>query len=395
MKNIVTEPRLIAELLTRGVDEIIDRDHLKKRLKSGDCLRVKLGIDPTSPNIHLGRSIPLLKLRDFQNLGHKIVLIIGDFTGTIGDTSDKDSERPMLSEAVIKDNLKTYIKQAAKIINIDEAEIHYNSKWLGELKYKEISNQANDFSLNEFISRDNIRRRLEIGKRISLREVLYPLMQGYDSVEVKADVEIGGVDQRFNLLAGRHLQKTAGQDPQDLLTNPLIEGLDGRKMSSSFGNTVNLFDAPNEMFGKIMSLKDEFIIKYFTLLTRIESEVIAKYEKELKAGANPRDYKLILAGELVKMYHSAKEAEVAHEFFINTFSKKEIPSEEIAEFLPQDYTLGAVLLESALASSKSEIRRLLEQGGIKVDGQTVSDINLELKVGSILQRGKIKFVKIA
>ncbi|MDD3435446.1 MAG: tyrosine--tRNA ligase [Patescibacteria group bacterium] len=395
MKNIVTEPRLIAELLTRGVDEIIDRDHLKKRLKSGDCLRVKLGIDPTSPNIHLGRSIPLLKLRDFQNLGHKIVLIIGDFTGTIGDTSDKDSERPMLSEAVIKDNLKTYIKQAAKIINIDEAEIHYNSKWLGELKYKEISNQANDFSLNEFISRDNIRRRLEIGKRISLREVLYPLMQGYDSVEVKADVEIGGVDQRFNLLAGRHLQKTAGQDPQDLLTNPLIEGLDGRKMSSSFGNTVNLFDAPNEMFGKIMSLKDEFIIKYFTLLTRIESEVIAKYEKELKAGANPRDYKLILAGELVKMYHSAKEAEVAHEFFINTFSKKEIPSEEIAEFLPQDYTLGAVLLESALASSKSEIRRLLEQGGIKVDGQTVSDINLELKAGSILQRGKIKFVKIA
>ncbi|MFA6369669.1 MAG: tyrosine--tRNA ligase [Patescibacteria group bacterium] len=395
MKNIVTEPRLIAELLTRGVDEIIDRDHLKKRLKSGDCLRVKLGIDPTSPNIHLGRSIPLLKLRDFQNLGHKIVLIIGDFTGTIGDTSDKDSERPMLSEAVIKDNLKTYIKQAAKIINIDEAEIHYNSKWLGELKYKEISNQANDFSLNEFISRDNIRRRLEIGKRISLREVLYPLMQGYDSVEVKADVEIGGVDQRFNLLAGRHLQKTAGQDPQDLLTNPLIEGLDGRKMSSSFGNTVNLFDAPNEMFGKIMSLKDEFIIKYFTLLTRIESEVIAKYEKELKAGANPRDYKLILAGELVKMYHSAKEAEVAHEFFINTFSKKEIPSEEIAEFFPQDYTLGAVLLESALASSKSEIRRLLEQGGIKVDGQTVSDINLELKAGSILQRGKIKFVKIA
>ena len=395
MKNIVTEPRLIAELLTRGVDEIIDRDHLKKRLKSGDCLRVKLGIDPTSPNIHLGRSIPLLKLRDFQNLGHKIVLIIGDFTGTIGDTSDKDSERPMLSEAVIKDNLKTYIKQAAKIINIDEAEIHYNSKWLGELKYKEISNQANDFSLNEFISRDNIRRRLETGKRISLREVLYPLMQGYDSVEVKADVEIGGVDQRFNLLAGRHLQKTAGQDPQDLLTNPLIEGLDGRKMSSSFGNTVNLFDAPNEMFGKIMSLKDEFIIKYFTLLTRIESEVIAKYEKELKAGANPRDYKLILAGELVKMYHSAKEAEVAHEFFINTFSKKEIPSEEIAEFFPQDYTLGAVLLESALASSKSEIRRLLEQGGIKVDGQTVSDINLELKAGSILQRGKIKFVKIA
>ena len=394
MKNIITEPQLIAEVLNRGVDEIIDREHLEKRLKSGDCLRVKLGIDPTSPNIHLGRSIPLLKLRDFQKLGHQIVLIIGDFTGTIGDTSDKESERPMLSEETVQDNLKNYIKQAAKIINIDRAEIYHNSKWLGKLKYKEIGNQANDFSLNEFISRDNIRRRLETGKRVSLREVLYPLMQGYDSVKVKADVEVGGTDQRFNLLAGRHLQKSAGQEPQDIVTNPLIEGLDGRKMSSSFGNSVNLLDPPNEMFGKIMSLKDEFIIKYFTLLTRVKAETIATYEKALKTGDNPRDYKLILASELVKMYHSAKEAEAAREYFINTFSKKEIPSEEITEFSPQDYTLGAILLESGLASSKSEIRRLLEQGGVKVDGQPVSDIGLELKAGSVLQRGKIKFIKI-
>ncbi|BFD24843.1 MAG: tyrosine--tRNA ligase [Candidatus Parcubacteria bacterium] len=394
MKNIVTEPQLVAEVLNRGVDEIIDKEHLEKRLQSGECLRVKLGIDPTSPNIHLGRSIPLLKLRDFQKLGHQIVLIIGDFTGTIGDTSDKDSERPMLSEETVQENLKNYIKQAAKIIDIDQAEIHYNSRWLGELKYKEITNQANAFSLNEFISRDNIRRRLEAGKRISLREVLYPLMQGYDSVEVKADVEIGGTDQRFNVLSGRHLQKAAGQEPQDIITNPLIEGLDGRKMSSSFGNTVNLLDEPNEMFGKIMSLKDEFIIKYFTLLTRLDLEIITSYEKELASGANPRDYKMILAAELVKMYHSEAEAAAATEYFVNTFSKKEIPSAEIDEFSPQDYSLGAVLLASGLASSKSEIRRLLEQGGIKVDSQVVSDINFELKVGNILQRGKIKFIKI-
>ena len=366
MKNIVTEPQLVAEVLNRGVDEIIDKEHLEKRLQSGECLRVKLGIDPTSPNIHLGRSIPLLKLRDFQKLGHQIVLIIGDFTGTIGDTSDKDSERPMLSEETVQENLKNYIKQAAKIIDIDQAEIHYNSRWLGELKYKEITNQANAFSLNEFISRDNIRRRLEAGKRISLREVLYPLMQGYDSVEVKADVEIGGTDQRFNVLSGRHLQKAAGQEPQDIITNPLIEGLDGRKMSSSFGNTVNLLDEPNEMFGKIMSLKDEFIIKYFTLLTRLDLEIITSYEKELASGANPRDYKMILAAELVKMYHSEAEAAAATEYFVNTFSKKEIPSAEIDEFSPQDYSLGAVLLASGLASSKSEIRRLLEQGGIKL-----------------------------
>lgn len=383
----------IEMVLTRGVDEIIDKDNLEKKLRSGKVLRVKLGIDPTSPNIHLGRSIPLLKLKDFQDLGHKIVLIIGNFTGLIGDTSDKDSERPMLTEEQIKANLRDYIEQAGKIIDINKAEIYYNGEWLGELKYLDIGFQANEFSLNEFISRDNIKRRLDAGKRVSLRELLYPLMQGYDSVKVKADVEIGGTDQRFNLLAGRDLQRLYGQEPQDILTNPLIEGLDGRKMSSSFGNSVNLFDAPNDMFGKIMSLKDEFIIKYFTLLTRVDSEKIKGYEQELSGGANPRDIKLNLAHELVRMYHNIEMADSAKDYFIKTISHKEIP-DDVAEFSPSDYSLVLVLTESGLASSKSDARRIIEQGGVRIDGEVVKDVNYRVAPESILQRGKFKFLRV-
>jgi tyrosyl-tRNA synthetase len=383
----------INELLTRGVEEVVDRENLEKKLSSGRKLRVKLGIDPTSPNIHLGRSIPLLKLRDFQDLGHQIVFIIGDFTGIIGDTSDKNSERPMLSSEAIQNNLTTYIEQAAKIIDVKKAEIHYNSSWLKDLKYLDIGEQANIFSLNEFISRDNISRRLQDGKRISLRELLYPLMQGYDSVQVKADVEIGGTDQRFNLLTGRDMQRHYQQEAQDIITNPLIEGLDGRKMSSSFGNTVNLFDEPNEMFGKIMSLQDELIIKYFILLTRVDMLVIKDYESKLQSGLNPRDLKIQLAEELVKMYHSEDASKAAKEYFINTFSKKEIP-DEVLEFKPQDYNIVAILVESKLVSSKSEARRLLEQGGIKIDAKVCSDLNAVLNSGTILQKGKLKFLKI-
>jgi tyrosyl-tRNA synthetase len=381
------------DVLNRGVEEIIDRANLEKKLKSGKELRIKLGIDPTSPNIHLGRSIPLLKLKDFQDLGHKIVFIIGDFTGIIGDTSDKDSERPMLSEEIVAANLKFYINQAAKIIDIDKAEIYHNSEWLKELKYKDISLQANAFSLNEFISRDNIARRLEAGKRISLRELLYPLMQGYDSVKIKADVEIGGTDQRFNLLAGRDMQRFYGQDVQDILTNPLIEGLDGRKMSSSFGNTVNLLDTPNDMFGKIMSLKDEFIVKYFTLLTRVEMKIIGEYEKELKSGVNPRDIKIKLASEIVRMYYSEKEAQAAAEYFIKTISNKEIP-DEVEEFKASQYDILAVLVETKLVSSKTDARRLIEQGGVKVNGEVIKDMKFSITVNSVLQKGKFKFVKI-
>jgi tyrosyl-tRNA synthetase len=325
MKNTSSKLNKIEELLSRGVEEVINRSSLENKLKTGKQLRIKLGIDPTSPNIHLGRSIPLLKLRDFQELGHKIIFIIGDFTGLIGDSSDKDSERPILSESVVEQNLKTYIEQAAKIIDIKTTEIYRNSEWLSKLGYLEIGRQADIFSLNEFSSRENIDRRMVEGKRVSLREVLYPLMQGYDSVKVKADVEIGGTDQRFNLLAGRDVQRFYNQEPQDILTNPLIEGLDGRKMSSSFGNTVNLFDAPDDMFGKIMSLKDEFIIRYFTLITRVDMQIINEYEKKLSTGTNPRDIKKKLAYEIVSMYHSHGAADLAQLNWEKTFSEKKAP----------------------------------------------------------------------
>lgn len=387
------DSKKIESLLSRGVDEVIDKNNLFKKLKSGKKLRIKLGIDPTSPNIHLGRSIPLLKLKDFQELGHQIVLIIGDFTGTIGDTSDKDSERPMLSPETIKENLKNYIEQAGKIIDIEKSEIHYNSKWLSKLKYSDIGKQADQFSLNEFISRENIRKRLDAGKRIVLRELLYPLMQAYDSVEIKADVELGGTDQRFNVLAGRTLQKSYQQEPQDIITNPLIEGLDGRKMSSSWGNTVNLFDAPNDMFGKLMSLKDEFIIRYFVLLTRFDMEKINTFEKEMDAGANPRDYKLQLAYEIVKFYHSEKEAINAQKYFIKTISNKEIPN-EMPEFKAKDYNIIAILTDSGAVKSKSEARRVISQNGVKVNKDIINDIDFMLKENDILQKGKTFFLKI-
>lgn len=396
MVNNLSELNKIEELLCRGVDEIVDRPHLESKLKSGKQLRVKLGIDPTSPNIHLGRSIPLLKLRDFQELGHKIIFIIGDFTGIIGDSSDKNSERPMLSEEIVNHNLKTYIRQAAKIIDIDSAEIYHNSEWLGKLGYLEIGRQAGVFSLNEFISRENIDRRLKDGKRVSLRELLYPLMQGYDSVKVRADVEIGGTDQRFNLLAGRDLQKLYDQEPQDILTNPLIEGLDGRKMSSSFGNSVNLFDTPDDMFGKIMSIRDELIIRYFTLLTRIDMSKVKKYEEDLGAGVNPRDIKMKLAHEIILMYHDRDAADSASLNWERTFSEKKAPENMPEIKVEKGSVLIDVLVEHGLIKSKSQARRLFEDGAIKNlnDESKITDLQTKVTQPLVLKLGKKIFVRV-
>ncbi len=388
----------IDEILSRGVNEVIDKEHLKKRLLSGEKLRIKLGIDPTSPNLHLGRAVSLMKLRDFQQLGHQIVLIIGDFTGVIGDTSDKESERPMLEKETVESNLTTYLEQAGKLLDMDNVEFHRNSEWLGKLTYGEISEQADTFSLAEFIARENIKKRLEKGTRVSLRELLYPLMQGYDSVMLKADVELGGTDQRFNLLAGRELQKKYKQLPQDILMVNLIEGLDGRKMSSSWGNTINLTDDANSMFGKVMSMGDELIGKYFIHCTRLPMEEIVEIEKQMKDGAlNPRDAKLRLAGEITEIYHGEEAARQAREYFINTFSKKEIPT-DIAEFkIEGEMKLAELVLKSGNASSMGDARRKIEQGGVSVDEEKFLDPqfivtkDLDQKV---LKIGKMGFVKI-
>lgn len=393
--SIITDQNKIDEILTRGVEEAIDREDLKKKLESGKQLRIKLGIDPTSPNIHIGRSIPLLKLKDFQDLGHQVVFIIGDFTGVIGDTSDKVSERPMLDREKVAENMKNYVAQAAKILDIDKCEIRYNSEWLGKLTYGDIGEQADQFSLAEFIARDNIRRRLDAGTRVSLRELLYPLMQGYDSVAIKSDVELGGTDQRFNLLAGRKLQEHYQQEAQNIIMGPLLEGTDGRKMSSSWGNTINLSAEPGDMFGKVMSVADEFIIKYFTLTTRIPLAEIKKMEEDMKAGANPRDLKMRLAYEIVKMYHGEEDAKREQENFINTFSQKQLPT-DIPEVAPSVYDIATLLVEAKICKSKSETRQVVDQGGVKVNEEKVpaGEYGFVVKVGDIIQKGSRYFIKV-
>jgi len=394
MSKIITDKNKIKELLERGVAEVIETKTLEQKLRSGKVLIVKLGIDPTSPNLHLGRSIPLLKLRDFQLLGHQIVFVVGDFTAVIGDTSDKDSERPMLSPAEIKKNLQTYIKQAAKIIDIKKAKIVYNSQWLKKLTYEEIGEQANVFSLAEFSNRENIKKRTLAGKRVSLREVLYPLMQGYDSVRLKADIELGGTDQRFNLLAGRQLQLHYQQKPQDILMTNLVEGTDGRKMSSSWGNTINLTDSSKDMFGKVMSLKDESIITYFIHCTRVSLNEVDKYQKQMAQGANPRDIKIKLAKALVMFYFNTKIADQEEQAFIEQFSKGNVP-DDVATFSATSNTkVLEVLVKSGTVSSNSEARRLLKQQAIKVNQKKISDENFGLTSGDIIQIGKRKFLKI-
>ncbi len=391
--KINTDKNKIVELLARGVEEVIAKESLQKKLASGKQLRIKLGIDPTSPNLHIGRAVQLLKLHDFQELGHKIVFIVGDFTGVIGDTSDKDSERPMLDQKKVKENMKDYVKQAGKIINIDECEVHYNSEWLGKLNYWNIGEQAEQFSVAEFIARDNVKRRLDAGTRVSLREMLYPLMQGYDSVAIKADVEIGGTDQRFNLLAGRKLQEHFKQAPQDIIMSQLLEGIDGRKMSSSWGNTINLTAEANDMFGKVMSIPDELIIRYFNLATRVSMVQIKQYEEEMKVGKNPRDLKMCLAFEIVRMYHSEKEAQKAQENFINTFSKKEKPT-DMPEVKPSVYDIVTLLVEAKICSSKGDARRQIEQGGVKVNDKKISAFDFALKANDVVQKGSRFFVKV-
>ncbi len=367
----------IEELLTRGVSEVIDKKHLEEKLKSGKKLRVKLGIDPTSPNIHIGRAVLLWKLRDFQNLGHTAVFIIGDATGVVGDTSDKESERPMLTEEQVESNMKTYFDQVFKILDKDKTETHHNSEWLYKIGFKDLAQMANLFGLNEFSSRENIAKRLEAGQRVSFHELLYPLMQGYDSVAVRADVELGGTDQRFNLLTGRRIQPLYKQEPQDILMTEIIEGLDGRKMSSSWGNVVNILDKADDMYGKIMSLKDEFVPKYFELTTRVPLDEI-----ETIMQGHPKEAKMRLAYEIVSMYHGEKGAKTAQEDFEKKFSKNEVPSDIPTVSASKDDKLVDILLKHNLVSSKTEFNRLEKAGAI------------EEKENGVYRIGKHRFLKI-
>lgn len=393
MMQIDTDSKKIDELLSRGVDEVIGTDELREKLASGKQLRIKLGIDPTSPHVHLGRAVTLLKLRDFQELGHTIVFIVGDFTGVIGDTSDKDSERPMLSEEAITANKQSYFEQVGLVLDLNKAEMTYNSDWLSKLTYKEIGEHANMFSVAEFTARDNIRKRLDAGKRVSLREMLYPLMQGYDSVAIRADVEIGGTDQRFNMLAGRTLQEQSNQEPQAIVMGPLIDGLDGRKMSSSWGNAVNLTDKPSDMYGKVMSMHDDLVPTYFEICTRLPMNEVREIQEGIKNNSlHPRDTKMQLAHEIVSLYHGVEAATKAQEEFVAVFQEKKLP-DEIPEFDGSDATLIDFCV-LAFDMSKSETRRLLEQNAVKINDITESDEHKTLTAGDIVKVGKRRYAKV-
>lgn len=392
--KIITDEGRVEDVLSRGVVEVISREKLKEKLLSGKRLRIKLGIDPTSPNLHLGRAIQLLKLRDFQELGHQIVLIVGDFTAVIGDTSDKDAERPMLEREVIEKNMREYKAQAGKLLDVSQVEFRRNSEWLEKLGYREIGEHADLFSVADFIARENIKRRLDTGKRVSLREVLYPLMQGYDSVAIHADVELGGTDQRFNLLSGRTLQEKFGQRPQDIVMGPLINGLDGRKMSSSWGNVINLTDEPADMYGKIMSMHDAQIGDYFEFCTRIPTKEVQMITQGLAAGSmHPKDAKMRLAREITTLYHGADAASKAENAFTNTFALGGIPEDIEERAVATRTPLKEALLPAA--SSSSELMRLFKQGAIETaDGEKISDPFAVVTKSGVYRIGKRRFLKV-
>lgn len=396
---IITDESKVQEWLTRGVTNYIDKEHLKEQLGSGRQLRVKFGIDPTGDKIHLGRAVPFWKLRQLQDWGHHITLIIGDFTARIGDASDKDSERPMLTKEEINNNLKGYLDQIGKILDISKVEIRYNSEWLESLSFDTLSEIANIFSVNEMLDRDNFSERHKSHTRISLREFLYPLIQGYDSVMVKSDLEIGGNDQYFNLISGRKVQKYYNQESQDIVTFELLLGIDGRKMSTSWGNGIFITDTPNEMFTSIMAIKDKLIIDYFRLTTDIPNADIENYHKQLESGVNPRDIKLVLASAIVKRYYNEDEAGKARQYFEQLFSKQEIPDtiETISIGEIEDKRLFAVMAK-AFDLSNSEAKRAIQEGGVKVNQEIIQDIFFELNQNNvseyIIQKGKKYIIKI-
>jgi tyrosyl-tRNA synthetase len=381
------------ELLSRNVEKIINKKHLDELLSSGKKLRIKHGIDPTGPKIHLGRAISLWKLKVFQELGHKIVLIIGNFTAQIGDASDKQSQRKSLSEAEIKDNMKGYTEQIGKIIDIEKAEIRHNSEWLEGLSIKEFLNIAKHFTAQQVIQRRNFHERWNKADPIGLHEIIYPLLQGYDSVAVKADVEIGGFDQLFNLDMGRRTQKLFNQKPQDIMLLTMLSGLDGRKMSTSWGNVINIMDSPKEMFGKIMSMKDELVSDYLKSATNIPLE---KIDNLIKREINPRDTKVFLAREIVTLYHGKEESTKAEKEFEMIFQERKVPDKIPSFKLKGKINIVDLLIKVELSSSKSEAKRLVLQRGVKIDSKVQENWHREISVkeGMIIQVGKRRFVKI-
>jgi tyrosyl-tRNA synthetase len=388
------------EVIRRGVDELILEEDLLRKLGRGKPLRIKAGFDPTAPDLHLGHTVLLNKMRQFQELGHHVMFLIGDFTGMIGDPSGRNATRPALTPEQISRNADTYKEQVFKVLHPEKTEILFNSTWCSQLGAAGVIKLAGTWTVARMLERDDFSKRFAEQRPISIHEFLYPLMQGYDSVAMKADVELGGTDQKFNLLVGRELQKHFGQEPQVILTLPLLEGLDGvNKMSKSLGNYVGIDEPPNDMFGKLMSISDELMWRYIELLSFAPLATVAEWKKSIAVGANPRDIKVRFAQEIIERFHSRAAAVAALEDFESRFRDGGIPEDLVEQVIdvPQEgAAIGQVLKLSGVCPSTSDALRMIEQGGVRVNGDKVSDKALRLATGAtyVLQVGKRKFAKV-
>ncbi len=392
------------QVIRRGVSEIIDEKDLavmlEKSIKSGRPLRVKAGFDPTAPDLHLGHTVLLHKMRQFQELGHEAIFLVGDFTGMIGDPTGKSETRKSLTPEEVKENAKTYLQQVYLILDKEKTTVVYNSEWMNRMTSAEMIQLAGRYTVARMLERDDFEKRLRNNLPVSIHELLYPLIQGYDSVALKADIELGGTDQKFNLLVGRDLQRSYGQAPQNILTMPLLEGTDGvKKMSKSLGNSIGIFDPANEMFGKIMSISDDLMWRYYELLSDIPDRELASLQQQAQSGElNPKDAKVRLAKEMVARYHSEGSADMAANEFQNVFKNKNIPENipEIKSWGPEPRWICKVLAENKLVESTSAARRLVQQGAVSVDGEKINDLNLQLEGNReyMIKAGKKRFLKI-
>jgi len=388
------------EAITRGVDEVLLEDELKDRLSSGKQLVIKAGFDPTAPDLHLGHTVLLNKLRLFQDYGHKVIFLIGDFTGMIGDPTGKNVTRKPLSRDDVMANAETYKEQVFKVLDREKTEVRFNSEWMNELGSAGMIKLAARQTVARMLERDDFKKRYQGGQPIAIHEFIYPLVQGWDSVELKADVELGGTDQRFNLLMGRELQKEEGQKPQTVITVPLLEGLDGvQKMSKSLNNYIGITESPNDMFGKIMSVSDDLMWKYFTLLSFRSSEDLEALQQKVQDGENPRNIKVLLAKEIIARFHDEAAADAAEQEFVNRFRNNAMPDDmpELELELPDEQLgLPSVLKAAGVVQSTSEAMRMLKQNAVRIDGERVSDKDHRCERGStaVYQVGKRRFARV-
>jgi tyrosyl-tRNA synthetase len=389
------------ELIKRGTEEVLPEELLIKKLQRGKPLKIKAGFDPTAPDLHIGHTVLINKLRQFQELGHEVIFLIGDFTGMIGDPTGKSATRPPLTREEVLENAKTYEHQIFKILDPSKTTVLFNSSWMGEMSAVDLIQLAAKHTVARMLERDDFNKRYTSGQPIAVHEFLYPLIQGYDSVVLKADVELGGTDQKFNLLVGRQLQEASQQEPQVVITLPILEGLDGvQKMSKSLNNYIGITDAPEEMFGKLMSISDELMWRYFELLSFRPMAEIDGWRREVEEGANPRDVKVRLAEELVERFHSREDAIKANEAFVARFKKGQIPDEMAEMTLSANdggYPLANLLKDAGLVKSTTEARNMIKQGAVKIDGERPADHSQVVEVGStcVYQVGKRRFARVS